>query len=88
VQPFTGHVAEHHALRFVSDAVGWSSWVLTLAETDAELAGAWPVLRLPPASGRSAVVFVTSGWCMSQLAQRGVPAMGGLDLCGDPAGIV
>ena len=47
----------------------------------------WPLLRF--ASGMvSAVVFVyTSGWCLSQLARRGVPAMGGIIYAGPGAGI-
>jgi len=48
----------------------------------------WPLLRF--ASGvASAVVFVyTSGWCLAQLARRGVPGMGGLIYMGPGAGIV
>lgn len=61
--------------------------VLTLAMA-LNWPGAWPVLRFA-AGMTSAVVFVfTSGWCMSQLAQRGVPAMGGLIYVGPGAGIV
>ena len=61
--------------------------VLTLAMA-LNWPGAWPALRFA-AGVTSAVVFVfTSGWCMSQLAQRGVPAMGGLIYVGPGAGIV
>lgn len=47
----------------------------------------WTLLRF--ASGMvSAVVFVyTSGWCLSQLSRRGVPAMGGIIYAGPGAGI-
>ena len=49
---------------------------------------AWPALRFA-AGVASAVVFVfTSGWCMSQLARRGAPAMGGLIYVGPGLGIV
>ena len=49
---------------------------------------AWPALRFA-AGVSSAVVFVfTSGWCMSQLARRGAPAMGGLIFVGPGLGIV
>jgi MFS family permease len=49
---------------------------------------AWPLLRFA-AGVASAFVFVyTSGWCLSQLALRGVPAMGALIYTGPGAGIV
>lgn len=49
---------------------------------------AWPALRFA-AGVSSAVVFVfTSGWCLSQLARRGAPAMGGLIFVGPGLGIV
>ncbi|MBC5783271.1 YbfB/YjiJ family MFS transporter [Ramlibacter sp. USB13] len=49
---------------------------------------AWPVLRFL-AGVASAVVFLyTSGWCLEQLARRGVPAMGALIYVGPGAGIV
>jgi MFS family permease len=49
---------------------------------------AWPLLRFL-AGVTSAVVFVyTSGWCLSQLSRRGVPAMGGAIYMGPGAGIV
>lgn len=76
-------------LRFVSLVrVGLvMTGVLTLAMA-LDWPGAWPALRFA-AGVTSAVVFVfTSGWCMSQLAQRGVPAMGGLIYVGPGAGIV
>ena len=48
----------------------------------------WPLLRFA-AGVVSAVVFVfTSGWCLSQLARRGVPAMGGIIYVGPGAGIL
>jgi MFS family permease len=48
----------------------------------------WPLLRFA-AGVTSAVVFVfTSGWCMSQLARLGLPAMGALIYIGPGAGIV
>lgn len=48
----------------------------------------WPALRFA-AGLTSAVVFVyTSGWCLSQLSRRGVPAMGGVIYAGPGAGIV
>lgn len=76
-------------LRFVSliRAGLVTTGVLTLAMA-LNWPGAWPALRFA-AGVTSAVVFVfTSGWCMSQLAQRGVPAMGGLIYVGPGAGIV
>ncbi|UUX96164.1 YbfB/YjiJ family MFS transporter [Aquabacterium sp. J223] len=49
---------------------------------------AWPWLRFA-AGVASAVVFVyTSGFCLEQLARRGVPAMGALIYVGPGAGIV
>lgn len=51
-------------------------------------AQAWPVLRLM-AGVISAMVFVfTSGWCLSQLAKLGKPALAGLIFMGPGAGIV
>ena len=48
----------------------------------------WPLLRFVTGMV-SAVVFVyTSGWCLSQLSRRGVPAMGGFIYVGPGAGIV
>jgi MFS family permease len=53
-----------------------------------EWAPAWTVLRFA-AGVASAVVFLyTSGWCLEQLARRGVPAMGALIYVGPGAGIV
>jgi MFS family permease len=53
-----------------------------------ELPAAWPLLRFA-AGVASAFVFVyTSGWCLSQLALRGVPAMGALIYTGPGGGIV
>jgi predicted MFS family arabinose efflux permease len=77
------------SLRFVSliRAGLVSTGVLTLAMA-LNWPAAWPALRFA-AGVTSAVVFVfTSGWCMSQLAQRGMPAMGGLIYVGPGAGIV
>ena len=52
------------------------------------LPGAWPALRFA-AGIASAFVFVyTSGWCLSQLALRGQPAMGALIYAGPGGGIV
>ncbi len=52
------------------------------------LPAAWPLLRFA-AGVTSAFVFVyTSGWCLSQLAVRGVPAMGALIYTGPGGGIV
>src|SRR6478735_9264278 len=49
---------------------------------------AWTLLRFA-AGVASAVVFLyTSGWCLEQLARRGVPAMGALIYTGPGAGIV
>lgn len=51
-------------------------------------AGAWPLLRFA-AGVASAVVFLhTSGFCLEQLARRGVPAMGALIYVGPGLGIV
>lgn len=61
--------------------------VLTLA-MGWQFPASWPLLRFA-AGVTSAVVFVfTSGWCLSQLARRGVPAMGGIIYMGPGAGIV
>ncbi len=61
--------------------------VLTLAMAW-HLPALWPALRFA-AGVISAVVFVyTSGWCLSQLSRRGVPAMGGIIYAGPGAGIV
>ena len=61
--------------------------VLTLA-MGWQFPAIWPLLRFA-AGVTSAVVFVfTSGWCLSQLARRGVPAMGGIIYVGPGAGIV
>ena len=52
------------------------------------LPATWPVLRFA-AGVTSALVFVyTSGWCLSQLAAQGFPAMGALIYTGPGAGIV
>ena len=49
---------------------------------------AWPLLRFA-AGVASAIVFLyTSGWCLEQLARRGVPAMGALIYVGPGGGIV
>ena len=61
--------------------------VLTLAMAW-QMQAAWPLLRFA-AGVTSAVVFVfTSGWCLSQLAKRGVPEMGGVIYMGPGAGIL
>jgi predicted MFS family arabinose efflux permease len=61
--------------------------VLTLAMAW-QFQAAWPLLRFA-AGVISAVVFVfTSGWCLSQLAKRGVPEMGGVIYMGPGAGIL
>ncbi|MFC5497573.1 YbfB/YjiJ family MFS transporter [Caenimonas terrae] len=53
-----------------------------------QLPAAWPLLRFA-AGVASAFVFVyTSGWCLSQLALRGVPEMGALIYTGPGGGIV
>ena len=53
-----------------------------------QFAPAWPVLRFL-AGVTSSVVFVyTSGWCLSQLAKLGKPAMGGVIYAGPGMGIV
>ena len=53
-----------------------------------QVPAAWPLLRFL-AGVVSAFVFVyTSGWCLSQLALRGVPAMGALIYTGPGGGIV
>jgi MFS family permease len=61
--------------------------VLTLGMAFEGMA-AWTLLRFA-AGVASAVVFLyTSGWCLEQLARRGVPAMGALIYVGPGAGIV
>jgi predicted MFS family arabinose efflux permease len=61
--------------------------LLTLAMA-LPLAGAWPALRFAAGVVSAFVLVYTSGWCLSQLAQRGVPAMGALIYTGPGAGIV
>jgi MFS family permease len=61
--------------------------LLTLAMA-LQLPAVWPVLRFA-AGVASAFVFVyTSGWCLSQLALRGVGQMGALIYSGPGAGII
>ena len=61
--------------------------ILTLAMA-LQLPGVWPGLRFA-AGITSGVVFVyTSGWCLSQLARMGVPAMGGIIYAGPGLGII
>lgn len=61
--------------------------VLTLGMS-LHLPAIWPALRFA-AGVASAIVFVsTSGWCLSQIALRGMPAMGALIYTGPGAGIV
>ncbi len=61
--------------------------VLTLGMA-APWPGAWALLRFA-AGVASAVVFIyTSGFCLEQLARRGVPAMGALIYVGPGLGIV
>ena len=61
--------------------------VLTLAMAW-QVAPAWPVLRFLAGMTSSVVFVYTSGWCLSQLARLGVPAMGGLIYAGPGMGIV
>jgi MFS family permease len=52
-----------------------------------QVPAAWPLLRFA-AGVASALVFVyTSGWCLSQLARRNAPMMGGVIYAGPGAGI-
>ena len=52
------------------------------------LAAAWPAMRFA-AGVASALVFIyTSGWCLTQLAVRGVPALGGAMFAGPGVGII
>ncbi len=61
--------------------------VLTVAM--AVPAGAlWPLLRFVSGVASAYVFVYTSGWCLAQLARRGVPGMGGLIYIGPGAGIV
>lgn len=60
--------------------------VLTLGMA-LQVPAAWPLLRFA-AGVASALVFVyTSGWCLSQLARRNAPMMGGVIYAGPGAGI-
>ena len=75
------------AFSFLVRAGLLTTCVLTLAMAW-QFQPAWPWLRFA-AGVTSAVVFVfTSGWCLSQLARRGVPEMGGVIYMGPGAGIV
>lgn len=67
---------------------GLAATVLLTLGMAAQLPLAWPWLRFA-AGVASAVVFLhTSGWCLEQLARRGVPEMGALIYTGPGAGIV
>ena len=52
-----------------------------------QFAPAWPVLRFLAGMTSSVVFVYTSGWCLSQLARLGEPAMGGLIYAGPGMGI-
>ena len=60
--------------------------VLTLAMAW-QFAPAWPVLRFLAGMASSVVFVYTSGWCLSQLARLGTPAMGGVIYAGPGMGI-
>ena len=60
--------------------------VLTLAMAW-QFAPAWPVLRFLAGIASSVVFVYTSGWCLSQLAKLGAPAMGGVIYAGPGMGI-
>lgn len=67
---------------------GLGATVLLTLGMALHLPAAWTLLRFA-AGVASAVVFLyTSGWCLEQLARRGVPAMGALIYVGPGAGIV
>ncbi|MEO7548716.1 MAG: YbfB/YjiJ family MFS transporter [Ramlibacter sp.] len=67
---------------------GLAATVLLTLGMALQLPGAWPALRFA-AGVASALVFVyTSGWCLAQLAQLQVPAMGALIYTGPGGGIV
>ena len=61
--------------------------VLTLGMA-LHLPAVWPLLRFAAGVASSFVFVYTSGWCLSQLSLRGVPAMGALIYTGPGAGIV
>ena len=49
---------------------------------------AWPALRFAAGVGSAYVFVYSSGWCLTQLAARGAPALGGVMFAGPGAGIV
>jgi len=61
--------------------------VLTLAMA-LPLPAAWPSLRFLAGVASSMVFVFGSGWCLTQLALRGRPALGGAMFAGPGAGIV
>ena len=68
--------------------MGLAATVLLTLGMAWEWMAAWTLLRFA-AGVASAVVFLyTSGWCLEQLARRGVPAMGALIYVGPGGGIV
>jgi len=67
---------------------GLAATVLLTLGMAVHLPGTWTLLRFA-AGVASAVVFLyTTGFCLEQLARRGVPAMGALIYVGPGAGIV
>jgi MFS family permease len=67
---------------------GLVATVLLTSGMALHLPGVWIALRFA-AGVASAVVFLyTSGWCLEQLARRGVPSMGALIFVGPGGGIV
>lgn len=68
--------------------IGLVATVLLTLGMALHVPAAWALLRFA-AGVASAVVFLyTSGWCLEQLARRGVPAMGALIYVGPGGGIV
>ncbi len=61
--------------------------VLTLAMST-PWSATWPLLRFAAGLASALVLVFTSGWCLSQLARLGQPALGGVIYAGPGVGIV
>jgi len=67
---------------------GLAATVLLTLGMALHIPGAWTLLRFAAGVASALVFLYTSGWCLEQLARRGVPAMGALIYVGPGAGIV
>ena len=67
---------------------GLAATVLLTLGMALPLPATWVLLRFAAGVGSAVVFLYTSGWCLEQLARRGLPAMGALIYVGPGAGIV